>query len=39
MPTTLKNKSTIESFSSAEGMHEAIVDIAKAIKDLISDLT
>ncbi len=34
-----EEKGTIESFSSAEGMHEAIVDIAKAMKDLISDLT
>jgi len=32
-------KGIIESFSSAEGMHEAIVDIVKAMKDLISYLT
>ena len=27
-------KGTIESFSSAEGVHEAILDIVKAMKDL-----
>ncbi|OGP49821.1 MAG: hypothetical protein A2Y79_02415 [Deltaproteobacteria bacterium RBG_13_43_22] len=32
-------KGTIESFSTAEGMHEAIVDIVKAMKDLTSFLT
>ncbi len=34
-----EEKGTIESFSSAEGMHEAIVDIVKAMKDLTSYLT
>jgi hypothetical protein len=29
-----EGKGIIESFSSAEGMHEAIVDIVKAMKDL-----
>ena len=29
-----EEKGTIESFSSAEGMHEAILDIVKAMKDL-----
>ena len=29
----------MESFSSGEGMHEAIVDIVKAMKDLTSYLT
>ena len=33
-----ENKGTIESFSSAEGMHEAIVDIIKAMKDLTGHL-
>ena len=31
-----ENKGTIESFSTAEGMHEAILDIVKAMKDLTS---
>ena len=30
-----EEKGTIESFSSAEGMHEAILDIVKAMKDLV----
>jgi hypothetical protein len=34
-----EKKGTIESFSSAEGMHEAILDIVKAMKDLASYLT
>jgi quinol monooxygenase YgiN len=34
-----EGKGIIESFSSAEGMHEAIVDIVKAMKDLTSYLT
>ena len=34
-----KDKGIIESFSSAEGMHEAMVDIVKAMKDLTSYLT
>jgi hypothetical protein len=34
-----EGKGTIESFSSAEGMHEAILDIVKAIKDLTGSLT
>ena len=29
-----EEKGTIESFSSAEGIHEAILDIVKAMKDL-----
>jgi translation initiation factor 1 (eIF-1/SUI1) len=29
-----KEKGTIESFSSAEGMHEAVLDIVKAMKEL-----
>jgi hypothetical protein len=29
-----EEKGTMESFSSAEGMHEAILDIVKAMKDL-----
>ncbi|MBA4395339.1 MAG: hypothetical protein C0407_17445 [Desulfobacca sp.] len=29
-----EHKGTVESFSSAEGMHEAILDIVKAMKDL-----
>jgi hypothetical protein len=29
-----KEKGTMESFSSAEGMHEAVMDIVKAMKDL-----
>jgi hypothetical protein len=29
-----EEKGTIESFSSAEGMHEAILDIVKAMKEL-----
>jgi hypothetical protein len=35
----IEDKGIIESFSSAEGMHEAIVDIVKAMKDLTSYLT
>lgn len=31
-----EEKGTVESFSSAEGMHEAILDIVKAMKDLAS---
>ena len=31
-----KEKGTVESFSSAEGMHEAVLDIIKAMKDLTS---
>jgi hypothetical protein len=31
-----EEKGTMESFSSAEGMHEAILDIVKAMKDLAS---
>jgi len=31
-----KEKGTVESFSSAEGMHEAVLDIIKAMKDLAS---
>jgi hypothetical protein len=34
-----ENKGTIESFSTAEGMHEAVLDIVKAMKDLASYLT
>jgi hypothetical protein len=34
-----KDKGIIESFSSAEGIHEAMVDIVKAMKDLTSYLT
>jgi hypothetical protein len=34
-----EGKGIIESFSSAEGMHEAILDIAKAMKDLARYLT
>jgi hypothetical protein len=34
-----KEKGIIESFSTAEGMHEAILDIVKAMKDLAGDLT
>jgi hypothetical protein len=33
-----EEKGTIESFSTAEGMHEAILDIVKAMKDLAGDL-
>lgn len=29
-----EEKGTVESFSSAEGMHEAVMDIVKAMKDL-----
>jgi hypothetical protein len=32
--TKTEDKGTIESFSSAEGMHEAVMDIVKAMKDL-----
>lgn len=31
-----EEKGTVESFSSAEGIHEAILDIVKAMKDLAS---
>jgi len=31
-----EEKGTIESFSTAEGMHQAVVDIVKAMKDLAS---
>jgi hypothetical protein len=31
-----EEKGTIESFSTAEGMHEAVLDIVKAMKDLTS---
>jgi hypothetical protein len=34
-----EEKGTIESFSTAEGMHEALVDIIKAMKDLAGHLT
>ena len=34
-----KDKGTIESFSNADGMHEAMVDIVKAMKELTSYLT
>ena len=34
-----ENKGTIESFSSAEGMHEAVLDIIKAMKELTGFLT
>ena len=34
-----EGKGIMESFSSAEGMHEAMVDIVKAMKDLTSYLT
>jgi hypothetical protein len=34
-----EDKGIIESFSSADGIHAAILDIAKAIKDLTSYLT
>jgi len=34
-----EDKGTIESFSSAEGMHEAVLDIVKAMKDLAGYLT
>ena len=34
-----KDKGIIESFSSAEGIHEAMVDIVKAMKDLTSYFT
>ncbi len=34
-----EDKGTVESFSSAEGMHEAILDIVKAMKDLTSYLS
>jgi hypothetical protein len=29
-----EEKGTIESFSTAEGMHQAVIDIVKAMKDL-----
>ena len=31
-----EEKGTIESFSTAEGMHQAVLDIVKAMKDLTS---
>jgi hypothetical protein len=31
-----EDKGTVESFSSAEGMHQAVLDIVKAMKDLTS---
>jgi hypothetical protein len=31
-----EGKGTLESFSTAEGMHEAVLDIVKAMKDLAS---
>jgi hypothetical protein len=34
-----EEKGTIESFSTAEGMHEALIDIVKSMKDLTSYLT
>ncbi len=34
-----EDKGTIESFSNADGMHEAMVDIVKAMKELTSFLT
>jgi hypothetical protein len=34
-----EEKGTIESFSTAEGMHEAVLDIVKAMKDLASYLS
>jgi hypothetical protein len=34
-----EGKGIIESFSSAEGVHEAMVDIVKAMKELTSYLT
>ncbi len=34
-----ENKGTMESFSSAEGMHEAVLDIIKAMKELTAFLT
>ena len=34
-----EEKGTIESFSSAGGMHEAILDVVKAMKDLAIYLT
>ncbi len=37
--TKTEDKGTIESFSSAEGMHEAILDIVKAMKELTGSLT
>ncbi len=33
-----EEKGTVESFSSAEGMHEAILDIVKAMKELTGSL-
>lgn len=32
--TKIKEKGTMESFTSAEGIHEAILDIVKAMKEL-----
>jgi hypothetical protein len=37
--TKSKDKGIMESFSSAEGIHEAMVDIVKAMKDLTSYIT
>jgi hypothetical protein len=34
-----EEKGIIESFSTAEGMHEALIDIVKAMKELTSYLT
>ena len=34
-----EEKGTIESFSTSKGMHEAILDILKAVKELTSYLT
>jgi len=34
--TKTEEKGTVESFSTAEGMHEAVLDIVKAMKDLTS---
>ena len=34
--TKTEEKGTIESFSTAEGMHQAVLDIVKAMKDLTS---
>ena len=31
-----EEKGTVESFSTAEGMHQAVLDIVKAMKDLTS---
>ena len=34
--TKTEEKGTVESFSTAEGMHQAVLDIVKAMKDLTS---